>query len=607
MASSELSNERLLGKRADRESSARSYPRYLPMAIREAQGVEVTDADGNTYYDCLAGAGTLHLGHNHPVVVEAIEDAMAADRPMHTLDITTPIKEAFVDTLFDTLPEEFAETAKIQFCSPAGTDAVEAALKLTKTATGNRSVLAFRGAYHGMTHGSLGLMGDTDPKDGLGGAMGDVRHLPYPYPYPYRCPFGVGEAGHAFASRYVERLLDDPERGFTDPAAMVFEPVQGEGGSIAPPAEWLREMRRITREHDVPLVVDEIQSGLGRTGELYDFQRADITPDVVTLSKAVGGGLPLAVVLYDERLDEWEPGAHAGTFRGNQLAMVAGKATIEHIVETDLPSHAEAMGERLREHLDAAAEPDELGSHPPDADLAEAADSLFLGSDAGNAAYRKAIDRAGEAALEALGAADGPYSGTDPDRTTPAFLVGATLVVLAALGLRIGVPESQSPDSSTPPDDSPNTSPDADLGSQLSRSQRRRTLLGLALGAGSLMIGVTAMIAMENPLLARIDASATGFGIAFGLTTIARMGTQTPIGRVSDAYGRKPLVVAGLLASAPVVAATGYVHSLVGLIALRAIQGVCLAGVVAPTYALAAGVVERAHSSRQLALVDEPA
>jgi diaminobutyrate-2-oxoglutarate transaminase len=398
MPYADASNDRLLGKQAERESSARSYPRHLPMAIREAQGVEVTDADGNTYYDCLAGAGTLHLGHNHPVVIEAIEDAMAADRPMHTLDITTPTKEAFVDTLFDSLPDEFADSAKIQFCSPAGTDAVEAALKLTKTATGNRSVLSFRGGYHGMTHGALGLMGDTGPKEEISGTMGSVHHLPYPY--SYRCPFGVGEAGHEVASEYVERLLADPERGFTDPAAMVLEPVQGEGGSIAPPADWLREMRRITREHDVPLVVDEIQSGLGRTGDLYDFERAGITPDVVTLSKAVGGGLPLAVVLYDEELDEWESGAHTGTFRGNQLAMAAGKATIEYIVDEDLPGHAEKMGARLRNHLDAAADrfaevgdvrgrglmlgaelvdsaadPDDLGARPPDSDLAEAVQS----------------------------------------------------------------------------------------------------------------------------------------------------------------------------------------------------------------------------------------
>ncbi|WP_275039247.1 diaminobutyrate--2-oxoglutarate transaminase [Haloferax gibbonsii] len=345
-------NEALLEQQAARESSARTYPRHLPHAIREASGVTVTDMDGEEYYDCLAGAGTLALGHNHPRVVESMERVLAEDRPLHTLDITTPVKERFVDTLFDSLPDEFADNARVQFCSPAGTDAVEAALKLVKTATGNRSVLGFQGGYHGMTNGALSLMGDTDPKEDVPGLMPDVHHLPYPY--EYRCPFGVGgEECHELAARYVERTLDDPESGITDPAGMVVELVQGEGGAIPAPDDWTREMRRMTRERDIPLVVDEIQTGLGRTGELYAFEHADIVPDAVTLSKAIGGSLPLSVVVYDESLDVWEPGAHAGTFRGNQLAMAAGIATIEHVLEHDLDDHAARMGDRLRGHLDA--------------------------------------------------------------------------------------------------------------------------------------------------------------------------------------------------------------------------------------------------------------
>jgi diaminobutyrate-2-oxoglutarate transaminase len=348
-------NDGILAQQARRESSARTYPRHLPLAIREAQGVTVTDMDGNAYYDCLAGAGTLALGHNHPRVVEAMERALDAERPIHTLDISTPAKERFVDSLFESLPDDFAESAKVQFCSPAGTDAVEAALKLVKTATGNRSVLGFQGAYHGMTNGALSLMGDTDAKDSISGLMPDVHHLPYPY--EYRCPFGVGGGeGHRIGSTYIENLLNDAESGITDPAGMILEPVQGEGGTVPAPAEWLHEMRRITREHDIPLILDEIQTGLGRTGELYGFEHADITPDVVTLSKAIGGGLPLAVVVYSEDLDVWDPGAHAGTFRGNQLAMAAGEATIDHILEHDLDDHAAAMGARLREHLETTAE-----------------------------------------------------------------------------------------------------------------------------------------------------------------------------------------------------------------------------------------------------------
>ena len=348
-------NGTILSRQARRESNARTYPRHLPLAIREAHGATVIDMDGNEYYDCLAGAGTLALGHNHSRVVEAMERTLDAGRPLHTLDISTPAKERFIDSLFRSLPDEFSERAKVQFCSPAGTDAVEAALKLVKTATGNRSVLGFQGGYHGMTSGALSLMGDTDAKEPIPGLMNDVHHLPFPY--DYRCPFGVGgEAGHQIGSHYVENLLDDDEGGVTDPAGMILEPVQGEGGAIPAPEEWLREMRRITRERDIPLILDEIQTGLGRTGETYAFEHAGITPDVVTLSKAIGGGLPMAVVVYDESLDVWEPGAHAGTFRGNQLAMAAGEATIDYILENDLDDQAAAMGSRLRSRLEILAD-----------------------------------------------------------------------------------------------------------------------------------------------------------------------------------------------------------------------------------------------------------
>ena len=402
MSYSERGNDAILAQQAERESNARTYPRNLPLAIRDANGITVTDMDGNEYYDCLAGAGTLALGHNHPRVVEAMERALEADRPIHTLDISTPAKERFVDSLFDSLPDAFSDRAKVQFCSPAGTDAVEAALKLVKTATGNRSVLGFQGAYHGMTNGALSLMGATDAKEPVSGLMSDVHHLPYPY--DYRCPFDIGgEEGHRIASQYVENLLDDDESGITDPAGMILEPVQGEGGVIPAPDGWLQEIRRATRERDVPLILDEIQTGLGRTGETYAFERAGITPDVVTLSKAVGGGLPLAVVVYDENLDVWEPGAHAGTFRGNQLAMAAGQATIDYALEHDLDEHTADVGGRLRDHLEATGERHEVigdvrgrglmlgvefvdpdaewrgaGPHAPDSDFAEAVQAECL-------------------------------------------------------------------------------------------------------------------------------------------------------------------------------------------------------------------------------------
>lgn len=354
-------NGRLLAQQARRESSARTYPRSLELAIDRARGAVVEDMDGDEYIDCLAGAGTLALGHNHPVVTEAVQAVIEADRPMHTLDVTTPLKERYVDELFGALPDAFAENARVQFCGPAGTDAVEAALKLVKTATGNRSVLSFQGGYHGMTHGSLSLTGDTGPKAEVPGLMSNVHHLPFPD--PHRPAFGLdGEAEARANARYVEHLLDDPKSGVTDPAGVVVELVQGEGGARPAPHEWASDLRRITRERDIPLVVDEIQTGLGRTGSMWAFEDAGITPDVVTCSKAVGGGLPLAVMLYDESLDEWGPGAHAGTFRGNQLAMAAGRATIEYVLENDLDEHAAAMGRHLRDRLEPLTEHDEVGT-----------------------------------------------------------------------------------------------------------------------------------------------------------------------------------------------------------------------------------------------------
>ncbi|WNB91255.1 aspartate aminotransferase family protein [Bacillus sp. NEB1478] len=339
-------NKQYLKQQEERESNARSYPRRIPIAIEEAEGIYVKDADGNKYIDCLAGAGTLALGHNHPVVIDAIEKVLHDKRPLHTLDLTTPVKEEFVSEVFASLPEKFARKAKIQFCGPTGGDAIEAAIKLVKTATGRRSILSFQGGYHGATHGTMALSGNLGPKEKVQGLMPDVHFMPYPY--AYRCPFGIGgEESHKISAQYIENLLDDPESGILSPAAMIFEVVQGEGGSIPAPIEWLQEMRRITKERNIPLIIDEVQTGIGRTGELFAFEHAGIIPDVVVLSKAIGGSLPLSVVIYDKELDKWSPGAHIGTFRGNQMAMAAGTATLRYIKENRLSQHAAKLGEKL--------------------------------------------------------------------------------------------------------------------------------------------------------------------------------------------------------------------------------------------------------------------
>lgn len=343
-----------LARQAEIESTARTYPRKLPVALKRGRGVFVEDTDGREYIDCLAGAGALALGHSHPVVFDAIRNALAQEPPLQTLDLPTPLKDKFIRELFDSLPDQFGRDFRIQFCGPSGADAIEAALKLVKTATGRRGLVSFRGAYHGMTHATLGVTGEPTPRRSIGGMGAEVQFLPFPS--DYRCPFGVGgEAGAELGLRYIESLLDDPNSGVLPPAGMILEVVQGEGGVIPAPDFWLRRIREITRAHGIPLILDEVQTGLGRTGRLYAFEHAGIIPDVLVLSKAIGGGLPLSVVIYRRDLDQWKPGAHAGTFRGNQLAFATGAATIRHIVDRAFSAHAAEVGAQLVRGIEAIA------------------------------------------------------------------------------------------------------------------------------------------------------------------------------------------------------------------------------------------------------------
>lgn len=340
-------HEGILRRQSARESAARTYARALPIVPVRARGLTIEGADGRRYLDCLSGAGTLALGHNHPVVLEAIRKVLDSGAPLHVLDLATPVKDAFITELFRTLPPGLADHARVQFCGPAGTDAVEAALKLVRAATGRTGVLAFTGAYHGMTAGSL---------EASGGAF-DVRVARLPYPQDYRCPFGVGgEHGAELAARWTESLLDDPKSGVRQPAGMILEPVQGEGGVIPAPDGWMRRMRQITAERSIPLIADEVQTGVGRTGAFWAVEHSGVVPDVMVLSKAIGGSLPLAVVVYRDALDVWQPGAHAGTFRGNQLAMAAGTATLAYVRENRLAERAASLGARMMGQLRLLAE-----------------------------------------------------------------------------------------------------------------------------------------------------------------------------------------------------------------------------------------------------------
>lgn len=345
-----LTNKYFTERQNEFESSARSYPRKFPFALYRAKGVKLWDVEGNEYIDFLCGAGTLALGHNDEEVNRAMVALIESGSPLHTLDLTTPVKDKFVETIHSILPFDMAKDVKIQFCSPSGTDATDAAIKLCKIATGRSSVIAFSGGYHGMGHGAMAVTGNCYAKSQVPNLMSGVQFMPYPY--SYRCPMGLGgEEGEKACGAYFERLLKDPESGVSKPACVIIEPIQGEGGVIPAPVEFLKTVRRVTAELDIPLICDEIQCGMGRSGKVFAFEYAGIVPDVILSSKAIGGTQPMSVVIYNKKLDVWGPGTHAGTFRGNQLAMAAGTVVMERIREPEFLNEVVRKGGVFKERL----------------------------------------------------------------------------------------------------------------------------------------------------------------------------------------------------------------------------------------------------------------
>jgi diaminobutyrate-2-oxoglutarate transaminase len=330
------------------ESSARTYARRFRAVFTKGEGMILTTSDGRQFIDCLCGAGTLLLGHNHPVVIEAIKGVIERKSPLLMLDMRTIEKYEFMQMVMSVLPPGFASHAKIQFCGPAGTDCVEAAIKLCKTATQRGTMIAFQGGFHGHSQGSLALMGSVGPK--VPSLAADCHFFPYPCEYRSVIEIG-GEAGALILAKEFCNSLRDPKCGFSKPAGVIIEAIQGEGGVNPAHPEFLRQVRNVTKELGIPLILDEIQAGMGRSGRFWAFEESGITPDVITISKGVGGGLPLAIMVYHQDLDKWGPGAHTGTFRGNTMAFAAGAATIQFILGHDLVANAAAMGDRFKHHL----------------------------------------------------------------------------------------------------------------------------------------------------------------------------------------------------------------------------------------------------------------
>ncbi|MTD52392.1 aspartate aminotransferase family protein [Amycolatopsis pithecellobii] len=327
----------------EHESEVRLYSRVFPVVFRRGRGAWLYSEDGREFLDFFCGASALNYGHNPPALKRRLRSYLDEDGLIHGLDLYTTAKRDFLSALRRFALEPHGLAHKVQFTGPTGTDAVEAALKLARKATGRRTVVAFTGAFHGMSRGSLSVTGSRRARAAGGVELQDVVFVPYE----------DGPGGPFDSIGYLDRLLADPAGGVEIPAAVIVEPVQVDGGVYPASAEWLRRLREFTERLDILLIFDDIQAGIGRTGGFFSFSHSGVVPDLITLSKSLSGyGLPLSVLLIAPGIDVWAAGEHTGTFRGNQLAFVTGAGALEEWAQPEftrrLAANCEILQTRLR-------------------------------------------------------------------------------------------------------------------------------------------------------------------------------------------------------------------------------------------------------------------
>lgn len=328
------------------ESEVRGYVRSFPAIFDTAEGALLYDEHGNRYIDFFAGAGTLNYGHNEPRITEALIDYLRRHGIVHGLDKATVAKRAFLQKLRDTILAPRNLSYKVQFTGPTGTNAVETALKLARMVKRRSNIVSFTNGYHGLTMGALAVTGNYFYRDKSYGARNNAAFMPYD-----------GYLGPDVNTiDYVRQFLEDGSSGVDLPAAVILETVQGEGGINVASVNWLQQLEALCRELDILLIIDDIQVGNGRTGTFFSFERAGIHPDMVAISKSIGGGLPLAMLLIRPELDQWRPGEHTGTFRGNNLGFVAATEAFTYWENDDLAKAVLYKGKTIEDELTRIAE-----------------------------------------------------------------------------------------------------------------------------------------------------------------------------------------------------------------------------------------------------------
>jgi diaminobutyrate-2-oxoglutarate transaminase len=325
------------------ESEVQSYARSFPCIFTRAKDEFMWDEEGNRYLDFLAGAGTLNYGHNNDHFKDHLVKYIMDDGITHGLDMHTKAKGDFLNTLNEKILKPRDMEYMVQFTGPTGTNAVEAAMKLARNVTGQQNIVTFTNGFHGVSLGALSATGNSHHRNAAGVSLTGIHRMPFD-----------GYLGDGIdTTEYLDKVLSDSSSGINSPAAVLVEPVQGEGGVNVASIEWLQNLEKVCKKHGILLIVDDIQSGCGRTGTFFSFEESGIKPDIITMSKSLSGyGLPFAVVMMKPELDQWKPGEHNGTFRGNNLAFVTAKHAIDHYWSDDAFSNeVKAKGEYVKKQL----------------------------------------------------------------------------------------------------------------------------------------------------------------------------------------------------------------------------------------------------------------
>ena len=329
------------------ESEVRGYSRSWPAVFDRAVGSHIYDEDGREYIDFFAGAGALNYGHNNPTLKKILIDYISDDRVMHSLDMFTTARQEFIQTFNDVILTPRGLDYTLAFPGPGGTQATEAALKLARKYTGRETVISFTNGFHGMTLGALAVTGNSLKRSGAGIPLSHATPMPYDNYCDDYSDFG-----------YLERLLTDSGSGLDKPAAVIVETVQGEGGINPARYEWLQNLEKLCKKHEILLIIDDVQMGCGRTGTFFSFEEAGIKPDIVCLSKSISGyGIPMALTLLKPELDVWEPGEHNGTFRGISAGFATATATIREYWTDDaftqsIQAKAETVAQRFQSFVE---------------------------------------------------------------------------------------------------------------------------------------------------------------------------------------------------------------------------------------------------------------